>query len=76
MAWPWRPIEPTRYSGWTPQPGSKVRLDLGYIFGNNTGTKATGRVYWTNAGFDAGVLNDIPTESRLTPHEWGEAEVE
>jgi DNA-binding beta-propeller fold protein YncE len=62
--------------GWTPQPGAKVRLDLGYIFGNTTGTKAMGRLYWTNTGFAAGVLNDIPTESRLVPGEWGEAEVE
>jgi len=62
--------------GWTPLPGSQVRLDLGYIFGNTTGTKATGRLYWTNNGFAAGVLNDIPTESRLEPKEWGTATVE
>ena len=62
--------------GWTPQLGTKVRLDLGYIFGNTTGTKATGRLYWTNTGFAAGVLNDIPTESRLVPNEWGTATVE
>ena len=30
----------------------------------------------TNAGFAAGVLNDIPTESRLEPKEWGIATVE
>jgi len=62
--------------GWSPQPGTKVRMDLGYIFGNVTGLKATGRLYWTNTGFAAGILNDIPTESRLTPGEWGDVEVE
>jgi hypothetical protein len=67
---------PLSVLGWTPQSGTKVRLDLGYIFGNATGSKATGRLYWTNTGFEAGVLNDIPTESRLVPSEWGEAEVE
>ena len=67
---------PLTVLGWTPQPGSRIRLDLGYIFGNSTGVKATGRLYWNNTGFAAGVLNDIPTESRLVPGEWGEAEVE
>jgi DNA-binding beta-propeller fold protein YncE len=62
--------------GWKPEPGGKVRLDLGYIFGNNAGTKATGRAYWANKGFAAGVLNDLPNESRLVPKEWGEARVE
>lgn len=67
---------PLAVLGWTPQPGSSVRLDLGYIFGNSTGMKATGRLYWSNTGFAAGILNDIPTESRLVPGEWGEAVVE
>ena len=67
---------PLERLGWTPLPGNRIRLDLGYIFGNNTGVKATGRVYWKNAGFAAGVLNDIPSESRLVPCEWGEAVVE
>jgi hypothetical protein len=62
--------------GWKPEPGGKVRLDLGYIFGNNAGMKATGRAYWANKGFAAGVLNDLPNESRLVPKEWGEARVE
>ncbi len=69
-------VLPLNLLGWTPQPGTKIRLDLGYIFGNNTGMKATGRAYWANTGFAAGVLNDIPNESRLVPNEWVEAEVE
>ena len=62
--------------GWQPKPGDRVRLDVGYVFGNDTGVKATGRAYWANDGFAAGVLNDIPNESRLVPKEWGEVEVE
>jgi hypothetical protein len=67
---------PLTLLGWQPQSGTKIRLDAGYIFGNNTGVKATGRAYWSNTGFAAGVLNDIPNESRLVPKEWGIAEIE
>jgi len=62
--------------GWKPQAGSKMRMDLGYVFGNETGTKAMARSYWMNNGFSANVLNDVPNESRLTPAEWGEADIE
>jgi len=57
-------------------PGQAVRLDLGYIFGNSTGTQAALRAYWNNNSFSANVINDIPNESRLEPHEWGTAMVE
>ena len=59
-----------------PRPGAAVKMDLGYIFGNSTGTKATSRSYWSNNGFSANVLDDVPNESRLTPNEWGLAMVE
>jgi hypothetical protein len=62
--------------GLTLEPGSQVRMDVGYIFGNKTGARATLRTYWTNNSFSANVLNDVPNESRLEPHEWGEAVVE
>jgi len=62
--------------GWTPRPGENVRMDLGYIFGNPTGTQALLRSYWTNNSFSANVLNDVPNESRLEPAEWGMAAVE
>ena len=58
------------------RPGQKVRMDLGYIFGNTTGNKAAARAYWSNNSFSANVLNDIPNESRLEPHEWGTVTVE
>ena len=51
-------------------------MDLGYIFGNATGTQATLRSYLRNNGFSANVLNDVPNESRLEPHEWGQADIE
>ncbi|MFW6163469.1 MAG: hypothetical protein ACODAJ_11925, partial [Planctomycetota bacterium] len=62
--------------GWKPKPGSTVRMDLGYIFGNKPGTKAALRAYWHNNSFTANVVDDIPHESRLEPAHWGTAQVE
>ncbi|MFP4058769.1 MAG: hypothetical protein ACLF0G_18020 [Candidatus Brocadiia bacterium] len=62
--------------GWKPRPGSTVRMDLGYIFGNATGTDAAIRAYWSNNSFTANVVDDIPHESRLEPDQWGTAAVE
>jgi RNA polymerase sigma factor (sigma-70 family) len=62
--------------GWTPQPNSPVRLDLGYLFGNATGNQCAKRAYWANTGPTAGIIGDVPSESRLEPHQWGTATVE
>ena len=62
--------------GLSPQPGQKLKADLGYIFGNKQGSEARVRAYWVNNGFSANVVDDIPNEARLTPAEWGEATVE
>jgi hypothetical protein len=67
---------PLELLGWTPKPGTSVRMDLGYVFGNSTGSQASVRAYWTNSSFSANVTNDIPNESRLEPAEWGTATVE
>ena len=48
----------------------------GYLFGNATGNRAAQRAYWTNTGPTAGIIGDIPSESRLEPHQWGTAAVE
>ncbi|MGD0090132.1 MAG: hypothetical protein ABSE73_09445 [Planctomycetota bacterium] len=69
-------IIPLQLIGLTPRPGAKVRLDLGYIFGNATGSQAAVRCYWNNNSFSANVVSDVPNESRLEPAEWGEAAVE
>ena len=58
------------------KPGSAVRMDLGYIFGNAPGSQAAVRAYWRNNSFSANVVNDVPNESRLEPKEWGTATVE
>jgi sugar lactone lactonase YvrE len=59
------------------EPGQKLKMDLGYIFGNAKGVdKAVRRSYLSNNSFSANVIDDIPNEARLEPKEWGEAEVE
>lgn len=59
------------------EPGQKVKMDVGYIFGNAQGVgKAVRRVYLANNSFSANVVDDIPNESRLESKEWGEASVE
>lgn len=62
--------------GWRPQPGQAVKLDLGYLFGNDPGTRTAARAYWSNNGFAANVINDVPHESRLEPGAWGMGMVE
>ena len=58
-------------------PGRKLKMDVGYIYGNAQGIgKAVRRAYLYNNSFSANVLDDIPNESRLEPKEWGEAAVE
>ena len=58
------------------KPGTTVKMDVGYIFGNPPGTLVTHRAYWSNNSFAANVTNDVPHESRLEPKEWGNAGVE
>ncbi len=67
---------PLELIGWLPKPGQTLRIDLGYLFGNATGSQVSMRAYWANNSFSANVTNDVPNESRLEPHHWGMATVE
>jgi hypothetical protein len=62
--------------GFTPKPGTVQKLDVGYIFGNETGNITATRAYWSNHSFSSGVTQDIPNEARLEPAHWGNATVE
>jgi hypothetical protein len=62
--------------GLTLDRGTKMKMDVGYIFGNSTGTSVAARAYWSNNSFTANVTRDVPHESRLEPAEWGTAVVE
>ena len=56
--------------------GQSIKMDLGCVYGNATGTQAAARSYLFNNGFSANVTNDLPNESRLEPSLWGTATVE
>jgi len=58
------------------RPGQEVTMDVGYLFGNKEGNQTMARAYWSNNGFSANVVLDIPNESRLVPEEWGTAVIE
>ena len=62
--------------GLAPKSGTVQQLDVGYIFGNETGNITATRAYWSNYSFSSQVTQDIPHESRLEPAQWGEAVVE
>lgn len=62
--------------GLTPKPGTVLKMDAGYIFGNTTGNVTAMRAYWSNHSFSSGVTQDVPNESRLEPKEWGNVTVE
>lgn len=57
------------------QPGATVTMDLGYVFGNSKGSRASARAYLNNNSFSANVTDDIPNESRLEPDQWATATV-
>jgi hypothetical protein len=67
---------PLTLVGLTLQKGQPLRMDLGYLYGNATGSLVAARSYWTNTSFTANVTNDVPHESRLEPAQWGMAGVE
>jgi hypothetical protein len=67
---------PLSLIGWSPKPGQTLPIDLGYLFGNSTGSQVSLRAYWANHSFSANVTNDVPNESRLEPRHWGRATVE
>ena len=51
----------------TPQSGQMLLGDLGVLRGDGSETKQ--RIYWSNP--DTAMVNDVPTEARLTPGKWG-----
>jgi hypothetical protein len=62
--------------GLKPVPGTLQKMDVGYIFGNQTGNTTATRAYWSNHSFSSGVTQDVPNEARLEPAQWGSATVE
>lgn len=56
--------------GLKPQPGQKLKGDLGILRGN--GGQTVQRVYWSNKA--SGIVADVPSEAELTPKLWGRLE--
>jgi len=56
--------------GLKPQPGQKLKGDIGILRGN--GFQTVQRVYWSNKA--SGIVADVPSEAELTPKLWGRLE--
>lgn len=62
---------PLSVIGWDPDELSVTTGDVGVLMGRPGTTDD--RTYWHNQ--NAGIVNDIPSEARLTPDQWGRWEV-
>ena len=58
---------PLALLGLNPQPGMKIKADIGVLRGN--GVDTTQRVYWSNKA--TAIVADVPSEAALTPALWG-----
>lgn len=57
-----------------PKTGMVTKGDVGVIFSDAGGSRNVLRACYFNK--DTAIVNDIPTEARLTPHQWGLVQVE
>jgi len=67
---------PQELFGLSLKPSQELTMDVGYIFGNKEGNMTMNRAYWSNNGFAANVVQDVPNEILMVPEEWGKAVVE
>jgi len=65
MAIPWKDL------GVEPQPGTALSGDVGVIYGNEGGTKNAIRYMWSDKSPEVSINNDIPSEIRIHPNQWG-----
>jgi hypothetical protein len=54
--------------------GQTVRGIVGVIYSDPSGTNRAARLYWHHKA--TGMVNDVPTEARLSPDKWGPIRVE
>ncbi|HND51221.1 MAG TPA: hypothetical protein PLV92_02450 [Pirellulaceae bacterium] len=52
-----------------PAGGTKLRGDIGLLFGDDTGANTLQRVHWVDR--ETNVVNDTPTEAEFFPERWG-----
>ena len=55
--------------GMTPPFGQALRGDVGVLFSDGTGRYTSLRAYWANR--DTAITDDLPSEARLLPGNWG-----
>jgi len=60
--------------GFEPQPALITKGDVGVIFSDPGGSRNVLRAYYANQ--ETAIVNDIPSEARLTPDKWGILRVE
>jgi hypothetical protein len=65
VAIPWKDL------GVEPQPGLALLGDVGVIYGNEGGTKNAIRYLWSDKSPEVSINNDIPSEIRIHPNQWG-----
>ena len=65
---------PLESIGFVPAPGMTARGDVGVLFGTDGGGRTILRAYYANK--DTSVIEDIPSEARLTPANWTALEVQ
>jgi hypothetical protein len=65
LAVPWAKL------GVVPKSGLQLVGDLGVIFGNKGGTRNAIRHLWADRSPEVSINNDIPSESRIHPNDWG-----
>jgi sugar lactone lactonase YvrE len=59
--------------GLLPQPGTRLRADLGVLFGDAAGETTIERSYWSNRAVN--FTSDVPGEAMLYPNFWGTLQV-
>jgi hypothetical protein len=59
--------------GLLPQPGTRLRADLGVLFGDAAGETTIERSYWSNHAVN--FTSDVPGEAMLYPNFWGTLQV-
>jgi len=65
VAVPWERL------GIAPKAGSILLGDVGVIYGNKGGTRNAIRYMWADKSPEISINNDIPSEVRLHPNQWG-----
>lgn len=65
---------PLSQIGFKPEAGKIFKADMGVLFSNQGGSQTTLRAYIANQ--NTGITEDIPSEARLQPQDWGTLNVE